>query len=177
MNNAIQHFFRPVIVIGLLASTLVNAAEPTRKVEPFTAVYQATAWGMQVPGQMSLVALDGNRWQYSLSVSNPIGELSQQTIFDVQGDWLRPLSSNDMTRVLFNRRSVQTQYDWNQRQARWSGDVKPDRAGPVALQDGDMDALLINLVAVHDISNGHTPSYRMVENGKDNIDLQIQSWR
>ena len=29
--------------------------------------------------------------------------------------------------------------------ATWTGDVKPDRAGPVKLQAGDLDAMLINL--------------------------------
>ena len=52
-------------------------------------------------------------------------------------------------------------------QARWTGDVKPQRAGPVAMQVGDMDALLVNLALVRDVGFGRTSmNYRLLENGK-----------
>jgi hypothetical protein len=174
MNNIIRNFFRSTIAIGLLAGTLTNAAAPTRKIEPFTAIYQASAWGITAQGLMSLVALDGNRWQYSLNVSNALGELNQQTVFDVQGNWLRPLSSNDSRRVLVKRMSIETQYDWKKHEARWSGDINADRTGPVALQDGDMDALLINLAVVHDLGAGRVANYRLLGNGKaQTLDYQL----
>ncbi|MFT3763429.1 MAG: DUF3108 domain-containing protein [Pseudoxanthomonas sp.] len=147
-------------------AALLAAAPTARAVEAFTASYQANALGMLGEGQMDLVKQGDNRWQYSLSVRNSLVDLSQQTVFDVQGGWLRPLSSRDVSRMLVKRRAVDTSYDWNKRQARWSGDVKPERAGPAALQDGDMDALLLNLAVVKDVSAGKSPTYRLVENGE-----------
>src|SRR5690606_13462818 len=57
-------------------------------------------------------------------------------------------------------------YDWDKREARWSGDVKPERAGPVALKDGDLDAMLVNLAIPRDLAAGKPLHYRMVDNGR-----------
>ena len=62
-------------------------------------------------------------------------------------------------------KAVKTNFDWNANEATWSGDVKPGRAGPVALKTGDMDALLVNLALVRDVAAGKPLNYRMVENG------------
>jgi hypothetical protein len=153
-------------IAAIAIAALLSAPAPARAVQAFTADYQASAMGLQAQGRMVLAPQGNNRWQYSLSIRNQLVDLNQQTVFDVQGDWLRPLSSTDVSRLLVKRKAVSTSYDWNKRQARWSGDVKPERAGPAALQEGDMDALLLNLAIVHDIAAGRTPSYRMVENGQ-----------
>ncbi|MDX1549953.1 MAG: DUF3108 domain-containing protein, partial [Lysobacter spongiicola] len=50
--------------------------------------------------------------------------------------------------------------------ASWSGDVKPERSGPIKLQAGDMDALLINLAIVRDLEAGKPLDYRMVDDGR-----------
>ena len=50
--------------------------------------------------------------------------------------------------------------------ARWSGDVKPDRAGPVKLQAGDLDAMLVNLALARDVAAGKPLNYRMVDDGR-----------
>src|SRR5690606_32256221 len=57
-------------------------------------------------------------------------------------------------------------YDWGSNQATWSGDVKPDRRGPVRLQNGDMDGLLINLAIARDVAAGKPLNYRMVDGGR-----------
>ena len=157
-----KHTFRR----GLAATLLLLAAAPAFAIEAFTARYQANAMGMQGEGEMVLAAQGNGRWQYSLSIKNSLVDLSQKTVFDVQGDWLRPLSSSDVSRMLVKRKAVNTSFDWDKRQARWTGDVKPERAGPAALKEGDMDALLANLAIVRDIAAGRTPSYRVVENGE-----------
>jgi hypothetical protein len=36
--------------------------------------------------------------------------------------------------LLVKKRNVEANYDWNARQATWSGDIKPERSGPVALK-------------------------------------------
>lgn len=157
-----KHTFRR----GLAATLLLLATAPAFAIEAFTARYQANAMGMQGEGEMVLAAQGNGRWQYSLSIKNSLVDLSQKTVFDVQGDWLRPLSSSDVSRMLVKRKAVNTSFDWDKRQARWTGDVKPERAGPAALKEGDMDALLANLAIVRDIAAGRTPSYRVVENGE-----------
>lgn len=150
----------------LTAAALAIASAPALAVEAFTAQYQASALGMVGEGQMVLAPQPGNRWQYTLTVRNQAVDLSQKTVFDVQDGRMRPLSSSDSSRLLIKKKNINTTYDWSKAQATWSGDVKPDRAGPVKLQTGDMDALLVNLAIVRDVAAGKPLTYRMVENGR-----------
>ena len=153
------------ISAGIAAGLLAVASLPAAAIEAFTAQYQASAMGMQGDGQMSITSQGGNRWQYSLTIKNQLVDLSQKTIFDEQKGWLRPLSSADLSRVLVKKKAVNANFDWSKNQATWNGDVKPERAGPVALKPGDMDALLVNLALVRDVAAGKPLTYRMVENG------------
>ena len=43
---------------------------------------------------------------------------------------------------------------------------KADRAGPVKLQAGDLDALLVNLAIARDVQAGKPLRYRMVDDGR-----------
>ena len=147
------------------ASLLAIASASAGAIEPFTAEYQASAMGMQGNGQMSITAQGDNRWQYTLTIKNSLVDLSQKTIFDEQKGVLRPLSSSDLSRLLVKKKAVNANFDWSKNQATWSGDVKPERAGPVPLKAGDMDALLVNLALVRDVAAGKPLNYRMVENG------------
>lgn len=149
----------------LATSLLAVASAPVAAVEAFTADYQANAMGMQGNGQMSITSQGNNRWQYSLTIKNSLVDLSQKTVFEDDGGMLRPLSSSDVSRLLVKKKSVNTVFDWSKNQAVWTGDVKPERAGPVALKPGDMDALLVNLAIVRDVAAGKPLNYRMVENG------------
>lgn len=157
---------QPPRLLAAAAAVLLSAAASAAAVEPFTAEYQANVMGMQGNGQMVLAPQGGNRWQYSLRVSNSLADLVQNTVFDEHEGRLRPLSSSDQSRFLVKRKSVTGTYDWDSAQARWSGDIKPDRAGPVKLQPGDMDGLLINLAVARDFAAGKPLSYRMVEDGR-----------
>ncbi|KGM54533.1 hypothetical protein N800_01025 [Lysobacter daejeonensis GH1-9] len=144
----------------------VLASAPALALEPFTADYQASYMGMQANGRMTLVAAGEGKWRYNLSIQNQLANLSQTTVFqDMDGQW-RPLSGTDSSKVLIKSSIKNAAYDWSRGVATWSGDVKPDRAGPVKLQAGDMDALLINLALVRDVLAGKPLVYRMVENGK-----------
>jgi len=152
---------------GLLAAAVLTVASaPALAVKPFTANYKAAVSGVEANGQMTLVAAGPNRWKYSLSVSNAFAKLSQSTVFeDRDGQW-RPLSGNDSNSVLVKRTNKTATYDWARGVASWSGDVKPERAGPVQLQAGDLDALLINLAIVRDLAAGKPLNYRMVDDGR-----------
>ncbi|WP_045727984.1 DUF3108 domain-containing protein [Xanthomonas sp. GPE 39] len=151
---------------ALAAALLTLASLPALALEPFTADYQASYMGMQANGVMTLSKESGNRWRYSLAIKNQIADLSQITVFEDKGGQLRPLSSEDRSMFLIKKKTVTAKYDWSSGQATWAGDLKPDRQGPVKLQPGDMDALLIDLAIARDVNAGKTPSYRMVEEGR-----------
>ena len=145
--------------------TLLLATAPAWAVKPFVADYQASWKGVQADAQISLSRTAGDRWNYELSVSNQLGSSRQTTVFEARGDDYRPISGVDATQVLFKRSQKNATYDWTQREARWSGDVKDDRAGPVKLEDGDLDGMLLNLALVRDVAAGKPLSYRLVDNG------------
>jgi hypothetical protein len=155
---------RPLSLLALAALAL--ASLPALAMQPFKASYQANYMGLQAEGLMTLAQEDGGQWRYSLVIRNQLANLMQSTVFEEAGGQLRPLSSNDSSAAFFKKRSVQANYDWKTRQATWSGDIKPDRRGPVALQPGDMDGLLINLAIARDLHAGKPLTYRMVDDGK-----------
>ncbi|MGV8959650.1 MAG: DUF3108 domain-containing protein [Stenotrophomonas sp.] len=159
-----KNFIRPLSLVT--AAVLALASLPALALEPFKADYVASYMGMQANGMMSLAPEGNNQWRYSLQVKNQLADLSQSTVFDEHNGKLRPLSSHDSSTVLVKRRSVDARYDWRTAQATWSGDVKADRQGPVKLQSGDMDGLLINLAIARDLAAGRPLNYRMVDGGR-----------
>lgn len=150
----------------LLPLLLLLASAPAWALKPFTADYTAQFMGMQADGRMTLTQESGNRWRYSLNVRNAIADLSQSTLFEARDGQWRPLSGSDSNQVLVKKTRRNATYDWEQGVATWSGDVKENRAGPVRLQPGDLDALLINLAIVRDVLAGRPLRYRMVEDGR-----------
>lgn len=155
---------RPLAALAAAAAILV--ALPALAVQPFTADYQASYMGMQANGRMTLEAAGQDRWRYSLSIRNSLADLSQSTVFEIRDGQWRPLSSNDSSKVLVKKQDKSATYDWGTGVARWTGDVKADRAGPIKLRAGDMDALLINLAIVRDLQAGRPLRYRMVDDGR-----------
>lgn len=151
----------------LLGATLFLAASaPALAVEPFSADYQASYMGMQATGKMTLAAAGANRWKYNLSIDGSVATLSQTTVFEERDGHYRPLSGNDVSRVLIKKVDKTATYDWSKGVATWTGDVKPDRAGPVKLQAGDMDGMLLNLAIARDVAAGKPLKYRMVDDGR-----------
>jgi len=147
---------------ALLASATVSAGE----VKPFTADYQANYMGIQGIGRMVLVQAGGSRWRYSLDIGGSMANLNQTTVFEDSNGLWRPISNSDTSAVLVKRKQKNATYDWSRGEARWTGDVKPDRAGPVKLQSGDLDAMLINLAIARDVPTGKPLRYRMVDDGR-----------
>ncbi|RDZ29378.1 DUF3108 domain-containing protein [Lysobacter silvisoli] len=150
----------------LLAGALVATSLPAAAVKPFSADYVASYMGMQGNGRMTLTAAGPGRWKYSLDVTSPLANLSQSTVFEEKDGQWRPLSGSDSSKVLTRKQVKNATYDWGRGVATWTGDVKPERAGPIPLKAGDLDALLINLALVRDAGAGKTLSYRMVEDGR-----------
>lgn len=144
---------------------LLLSASSAWAVKPFSADYQATVKGIQADAQLVLSPAGGDRWNYRLSVENPLGSVRQTTVFEDRAGAWRPLSGTDSTQMLIKKSQRNATYDWNKGEARWSGDVKAGRMGPVKLQAGDLDALMLNLVIVRDVAAGKPLNYRMVDNG------------
>ena len=149
----------------LAAAGIASAATPA-SIKPYSADYDASYMGMHGTGHMSLSQQGGGRWVYSLRIGSSLAQLSQSTVFDVAGSALRPLSGTDSSSFLVKRVTKQASYDWKAGQASWSGDVKPERAGPIALQAGDVDAMLLNLALPRDVAAGRPLRYRMVDDGR-----------
>lgn len=151
----------PFAALLLLALPL-QAAELAR----FNASYRASYNGMEANASMSLVPAGNQRWNYSLNVQNALARLNRSVVVDASGERLRPLSNQENVNAMMRRRSKQGSYDWGSQQARWSGDVKPERQGPIRLQRGDVDGMTLNLAIVQDALAGRPMRYRLVENGK-----------
>lgn len=158
-------FNTPTLRAIALAVALTAISAPALAVKPFSADYSASYMGMQGNGRMT-VAAEGNRWKYTLSITSPLADLQQSTVFEDSNGQLRPVSGSDSSKVLTKKKSVNANYDWSRSAATWTGDIKPDRAGPIKLQTGDLDALLVNLALVRDANAGKPMSYRMVESGR-----------
>lgn len=168
-------YFRGVLtatvlaLAGTSASAEVMPPESRRgeaEIRPFTALYLASYMGLQGNGRMVLAPSGGNHWRYSLDISSPMARLSQTTVFEARDGQWRPVSNTDSSEVLVKRRKKAATYDWTKGEARWTGDVKPDRAGPVRLRAGDLDAMLVNLAIARDVAAGKPLRYRMVDDGR-----------
>ncbi|QBO02754.1 DUF3108 domain-containing protein [Xanthomonas oryzae] len=157
-------FSRTSAVIA--AAALAMSSLPAFAMQPFQADYSANYMGMQANGTMTLAAAGANQWRYTLTIQNQLANLTQSTVFEEANGQLRPVSNNDTSSMMVKRRNVTASYDWKTSQATWGGDIKPDRRGPVKLQPGDMDALLINLAITRDLATGKPLNYRMVDEGR-----------
>ena len=150
----------------IAAAALAVASLPALAVQPFQADYSANYMGMQANGRMTLVAAGANRWTYTLDIHSTVANLTQSTTFDQHGGQWRPLSGTDSSLLLIRKSNKNATYDWGSGQARWSGDVKADRSGPIPLKAGDMDAMLINLAIARDVQAGKPLEYHMVDDGR-----------
>ncbi len=152
----------------LLTSTLAASAHaaPAHALEPFAADYEASYMGLSANGRMTIEPVGAHQWKYTLKISNQVAQLNQATVFeDRDGQW-RPLTGTDASLLLIKKIRRNAIYDWAKGEARWSGDVKPERAGPIPLQTGDVDGLLLNLAIARDALAGKPLRYRMVDEGR-----------
>jgi len=158
-------------VLASQPSQAAQASPTAPSLQAFTAHYQASAMGMKGQATMTLEAVDPatRQWRYTLTVRNPLARVRQSTVFTQTGDTLQPLHTVSATRLLTQERTVEGHYDWSARVATWTGDARAHRRGPVALEPGDMDGLLINLAVMRDLAQNRPLHYRMVDNGHATI--------
>jgi len=164
MNNLLRTL--ALATAGWLAGFSLSAFASPYMLQPFSLQYHARYMGLAGQGTLTLQAAEHNQWRYTLHVQHAVASLTQSTLFDEQGTILRPLSSHNTSRIPFRNHSTQAHYDWDARLATWSGDVKPSRQGPVPLEPGDLNGLLINLAVVRDVAQGQRLHYRMVDSGR-----------
>jgi len=161
-TNRFRHAFAAATLVAACAVPALAAAPDLK---PFNADYIANYMGMEGAARMSLAPAGGS-WTYTLSVKSSLASLSQSTTFDEKDGQWRPLSGTDNSNVLIKSVKKQATYDWAKGVATWTGDVKADRAGPVKLQAGDLDAMLVNLAIARDVAAGKPLKYRMVDDGR-----------
>lgn len=169
------------LLSGLLLLSAVQAqtvltpapASESPALEPFVATYQVFDDGHRLgDATMQVVRGDGTQWRVDLAMKGRglmrlTGlNVQQSTVFDNDGQRYRPLSQSTVKRALFSNRKSTGTYDWAAHNARWSGDIKPHRAGPITLRDGDMSGLLVNLAVIRDAEPGKTLHYRFVDDGR-----------
>jgi hypothetical protein len=154
-------------------ATAEAAPLPAPLLRPFSATYQVFHDGREL-GQatLQLVHVDGARWHIDLGMQGRglarlTGlNLQQSTLFDTDGRVYRPLAQSTVKRAFLSSRKTVGLYDWTHGTASWTGDVKSGHAGPVALRDGDMSGLLIDLAVIRDAAPGRALDYRFVDDGR-----------
>lgn len=152
----------------------LNPGEQRPALEPFVARYAVYKDGSVLgDATMQVVRNDARRWRVDLGIRGTRGlvglagiHAEQSTVFDIADGRYRPLAQSTVRRTVFTRRQTVGVYDWRTRQARWTGDVKESRRAPVALRDGDMSGLLINLALIRDARPGESLRYRFVDDGR-----------
>ncbi|MDQ3286873.1 MAG: DUF3108 domain-containing protein [Pseudomonadota bacterium] len=168
----------PLFASAQTIETVDQAAAPapaaTPSLQPFVASYEVFRDGKALgEATMQVVGQAGSRWRVDLTIRGTRGlfglagiNAGQSTVFDKVGESYRPLTQATVNKAFFTQKKSTGTYDWAARSATWRGDVKEKRSGPVALQDGDMSGLLINLAVIRDAAPGRTLSYRFVDNGR-----------
>ena len=166
----------PVVARPAGASLAVASPAMTqaRALAPFVAAYEVYRGGRAFgDATLQLARIDGDRWRVDLGIRGTRGliglaglNFQQSTLFDVSGEHYRPLSQSTVRKAFFGDRRSTGVYDWSRHSAQWQGDVKDTRRGAVALQDGDMSGLLINLAVLRDAHPGATLQYRFVDDGR-----------
>ncbi len=150
-------------------------AKATPALLPFTATYEAFRQGKRA-GNATLRLVRGEtspRWRIDLDIEGDRGfagiiglNLQQSTVFETRDDVFRPISQSTVRKGLFLGKKTVGVYDWSKRSAQWRGDLKPRHKAAVALQDGDMSGLLINLAIVRDAQPDRMLQYRFVDGGR-----------
>ncbi len=165
------HWLVRCALLAMMATSSVAASA----LEPFVASYDAYRGGRLAGSATLKVTPDANaaRWHIDLEVRGTKGlarlsglNIQQSTLFDVQGDQYRPLSQATTQSALFTGKRVVGTYDWRAMTAQWQGDVKKNRRALVALQNGDLSSLLVNLAVIRDAQPGRQLEYRVVDFGR-----------
>lgn len=153
------------LAAALALSVFAAGTVQAEGLKPFNATYRATYMGMSGTGKLTLVQT-GARYKAVLSVDAMLGSAAYVSVFDASGNAWKMVSSSDNRKFVGKKINRSGSFDWGKGEARWSGDVKADRQGPIKLQSGDLDPIALDLALVRDVNAGKPLRYRMLENGK-----------
>lgn len=154
-------------IYRVLAVLLLLFALPTvQAMQSVNATYRVSYNGINATASARVAPSKNGTWVYAMTIDHLVASLDQATVFQDLAGVYRPLGASTQSSFASIKRNSVARYDWGKGAARWTGDVKPGRAGPVRLQSGDMDAMLLNLALVRDVSAGRPLHYRMVDNGR-----------
>ena len=157
-----------------VAADTAETPESTSALQPFVANYVVYKAGKPLgEATMQLVRQQPPRWRVDLVMRGTRGlfglagiNAEQSTVFDLIDETYRPLTQATLNKSIFTRKQTIGLYDWRSNAARWQGETKEHRRGPIALQPGDMTGLLINLAVIRDAEPGQTLRYRFVDDGR-----------
>lgn len=157
-------FLRRIAIWGacLLLASWTAFADP----RPVVAEYAVSYNGYSAQGRLQVTPRSDGRWSMTLQFGNLFASLQQATVFDRQGDRLRPLGNSRVVTAPLTHRTIVGRFDWRAGTWSLSGDVKPNHRGPVVLRPGDLDPLLLELALVEDVRAGRPTRYRILENGR-----------
>ena len=161
----------PPAAVSADTSILTRGPQP---LQGFQASYTVSRNGSPLgTASMQVVNVSGNQWRIDLGIRGTQGlagiaglNLQQSTVFTADGGQFRPVTQSTVRNALFSTSKSVGIYNWAKGSATWSGDIKKSRQGPVALQSGDISALLVYLAVVRDARPGVTLNYRVVDNGR-----------
>lgn len=184
------------LALGLSGAALAQAPEPTtatppppaatvilpvdraaafaeHPLAPFVARYEVYNKGRRLgEATMQLLQAPNNRWRIDLNMRGSgllrLAGLNaeQSVVFEERNGQLRPISQATAQRALTRNRRQVGIYNWNTGNAIWRGDVRESRRAPVALREGDLSGLLINLAVIRDATPGARLQYRYVDGGR-----------
>lgn len=140
---------------------------------PFSAEYEVYNEGKRLGNAtMQLVSAGNGRWRIDLRMRGTgllrLAGLNadQSIVFEERAGQLRPISQATTQNALMRQRRHVGVFNWNTMQAVWRGDVRANRQAPVALRNGDMPGLVMNLAMIRDASPGVRLQYRNVDTGR-----------
>ena len=122
---------RPALSVAALFAALAFAV-PAGALETATTRYEVGYNGLSARGSMS-VRPSGKHWVVTLKMGNAVASIDQSTVFDLQGNWFKPLGSSRHVDMAVSGKAMSATFNWRTGQATWKGDVKPRRAGPEAV--------------------------------------------
>lgn len=166
--------FIAALLGGLLtAQTSVADEQCSLFQKPFTAAYYGSYKGWRVDATQQLSTLPNNHWQFTLSATNPVGSINQQSTFAL--DKNHKISSERYHRsqkVLVKNILLETLFDWK---GKLANSTRGDSKRKVSLQGGEMDELNYQLALRCDLQAGKTEfRYNVVDwNEVDGLEFKV----
>ncbi|MDZ4350111.1 MAG: DUF3108 domain-containing protein [Xanthomonadaceae bacterium] len=168
----------PKHLLLALALLLPCAIAQAASFEPFKATYEVWVNGKRQGLSIMTLSRNGDGlWRYDIKMEGTQGmarflgaEVDQTTTFEMHDGRPRPITATSFSKVMLKTIERSGHYDWQAGEARWEGDLKAHRLGPVSLSPGDLNSGLINLALAQDVQArprlGEVIDYRLVDEGR-----------